>query len=89
MAEVRAAVADTHALLFHAAEDRRLGIRVSKHLEAANAGHAIVHVPMAVVWEISLLVRSGRIVMPHPVREFFGYLFSNPAYRPYPLLEVV
>ena len=85
MGEIRAAVADTHALLFHAAEDRRLGIRVSRHLDAANTGQAIVHVPFAVVWEVSLLVRSGRIAMPHPVREFFGYLFSNPAYRPYAL----
>jgi PIN domain nuclease of toxin-antitoxin system len=85
VAEIRAAVADTHALLFHAAEDRRLGVRVSRHLDAADTGQAIVHVPFAVVWEVSLLVRSGRIVMPHPVRQFFGDLFSNAAYRPYPL----
>lgn len=85
MADIRAAVIDTHALLLHAAEDRRLGTRASRHLQSADLGQAIVHVPMAVVWEVAVLVRSGRIALALPAREFFACLFANAAYQPYAL----
>ena len=38
-------------------------------------------VPMAVIWEVSLLARASRINLRRPVRQFFGDLFSNPAYH--------
>ena len=85
MADVPAAVTDTHALLFHAAAARALGRRAAAHFEACERQQGLVYVPMAVVWEVSLLARASRINLRRPVREFFGDLFSNPAYHPYEL----
>ena len=36
---------------------------------------------MAVIWEVSLLARASRINLGRPIRDFFGDLFSNPAYH--------
>lgn len=81
MAETPEAVADTHALLFHAAGDHRLGKRAARIFGDAELGQAIVHVPLGVVWEVCVLVRAGRAVIDRSAREFFGDLFSNPAYQ--------
>jgi len=54
-----------------------------KHLRAADNGQALVHVPMAVVWEVSVLVRSARVRLGPSTRELFEQLFQNPAYQPY------
>ena len=81
MADLPAAVADTHALLFHASAARALGRRAAAHFEACERRHALVYVPMAVIWEVSLLARASRINLRRPIRDFFGDLFSNPAYH--------
>lgn len=85
MADVPSAVTDTHALLFHAAGTGLLGRRAAAHFEACERQQALVHVPMAVVWEVSLLARVGRINLRRSVRDFFGELFTNPAYHQYEL----
>jgi PIN domain nuclease of toxin-antitoxin system len=85
MAEPTAAVTDTHALVFHAAGGRSLGPRAKSLFAAAERGEALVYVPAAVVWEVSLLARVVRINLRRPVREFFGDLFSNPAFQPHDL----
>lgn len=85
MAETVAAVTDTHALLYFAAGSPRLGRRASAHFAAAEARRAIVYVPVAVMWEITLLARAGRFNLRRSPREFFADLYSNPAYQPYDL----
>lgn len=85
MADLPAAVADTHALLFHASAARVLGRRAAAHFEACERQQALVYVPMAVIWETSLLARVSRVNLRRPVRDFFEDLFSNPAYHPYDL----
>jgi PIN domain nuclease of toxin-antitoxin system len=85
VADVPAAVADTHALVFHAAGGASLGSRARKAFAEAEAGDRIVYVPAAVVWEVSLLARAVRINLRRPLRVFFADLFSNPAYQPYDL----
>jgi PIN domain nuclease of toxin-antitoxin system len=80
-----AAVADTHALIFHAAGSGRLGPHAAKHFAAAERRDALVYVPVAVIWEVSLLARAVRINLRRPVADFFSDLFSNPAYQPYDL----
>lgn len=85
MADPAAAVTDTHPLVFHAAGGGRLGLAAKKHFDKAERGEALVYVPAAVVWEISLLARAVRINLHRPVREFFADLFSNPAYQPFGL----
>jgi PIN domain nuclease of toxin-antitoxin system len=81
VADLPAAVADTHALLFHASAARALGRRAAGHFDACERQQALVYVPMAVIWEVSLLARASRINLHRPVRDFFGDLFSNPAYH--------
>ena len=81
----QAAVADTHALLFHASGSRTLGPRARAHFGSAERGEALVYVPAAVIWEVSLLAHAVRINLHRPVRDFFADLFSNPAFQPHDL----
>jgi PIN domain nuclease of toxin-antitoxin system len=85
VAEVTAAVADTHALIFHAAGGGTLGPKARAQFDAAEAGRCLVYVPAAVIWEVALLARAVRINLRRPVRTFFDDLFSNPAYQPHDL----
>ena len=82
MADDVAAVTDTHALVFHAAGGGKLGHKASAAFDAAERREAVIYVPTAVIWEVSLLARAVRINLHRPVREFFSDLFSNPAYCP-------
>lgn len=82
MAELSAAVVDTHALIFHAAGNSRLGTKAAAHLTACEERRALAYVPIAVIWECSLLARASRVNLRRPVRTFFDDLFSNPAYQP-------
>ena len=80
-----AAVTDTHALLYHASSSPQLGRKAAAHFTRAEERRALVYVPAAVIWEVGLLARGGRFNLRRSVREFFGDLFSNPAYQPYDL----
>src|SRR6185312_10383643 len=82
VADLPSAVTDTHALVFHAAGGGRLGARAKAFYEQCERQQAILYVPMAVVWECSLLARVSRINLRRTVREFFDDLFSNPAFQP-------
>jgi PIN domain nuclease of toxin-antitoxin system len=85
MADLPAAVTDTHPLLFHAAGGGMLGRRAAAHFHACEGQQALLYVPMAVIWEVTLLARVGRVSLRRPVRDFFGDLFSSPSYQPYDL----
>ena len=85
MAEPAAAVTDTHALVFHAAGGGKLGPKALAHFQSCERREAITYVPVAVIWEISLLARAVRINLHRSLRAFFADLFSNPAYQPYAL----
>lgn len=82
MADPEAAVTDTHALIFHASGNGRLGPRAAAFFERCERREALVYVPAAVIWECSLLARVSRINLRRSVRAFFDDLFSNPAYHP-------
>jgi PIN domain nuclease of toxin-antitoxin system len=77
-----AAVADTHALIFHAAGGGGLGPKARAHFDACERRQAILYVPAVVMWECSLLARAVRINLHRPLGTFFEDLFSNPAYQP-------
>lgn len=85
MADVNAVVTDTHPLLFHMAGSQHLGRKARALFDAAEAGRALIYVPGIVIVEIGLLVRAVRINLHRPVREFFGDIFSNPAFQPHAL----
>jgi PIN domain nuclease of toxin-antitoxin system len=82
VADLPGAVADTHALLFHATASRALGRAAAAHFDACERQQALLYVPMAVIWEVGLLARASRINLRRPVQAFFDDLFSNPAYHP-------
>jgi PIN domain nuclease of toxin-antitoxin system len=77
-----AAVADTHAIIFHAAGGKHLGTRAAAMFAAAERRAGLIYVPAAAMWECALLARVGRIDLQRSIREFFADLFSNPAYQP-------
>lgn len=82
MGNPEAAVTDTHPLLFHAAGGGRLGHRAAALFERCERREVIIYVPVAVIWETSLLARVGRVNLRRSVQVFFDDLFSNPAYQP-------
>ena len=77
-----ALVTDTHALLYYAGRDRRLSRRAAAHFAACESREALTYVPVAVLWESSILARIGRVTLRPSFRGFFEDLFSNPAYQP-------
>jgi len=81
VADPPAAVADTHALVFHAAANGGLGPRAAAFFARCERREAIVYVPAAAIWECALLARAARINLRRSVRQFFDDLFSNPAYQ--------
>lgn len=84
MVRLDAAVTDTHALLYHAA-GRGLGPKAAALFQAAEQRDAQIYVPVAVIWELTLLARAGKINLRRTTGAFFTDLFTNPAYQPYDL----
>ena len=84
MIRLDAAITDTHALLYHAA-GRGLGPKAAALFQAAEDRNAQIYVPVAVIWEVTLLARSGKINLRRTTRVFFTDLFTNPAYQPFDL----
>ena len=82
MSDPGAAVADTHAILFHAAGGRGLGPKAAAMFARCERQQAIIYVPAIVMWEVSLLARVARVNLRRTVRGFFDDLFSNPSYQP-------
>ncbi len=82
MADPKAAVTDTHPLIFHAAGGSRLGRRAAAFFSKCENGDATIYVPASVMWECSVLVRVGKINLKRSARAFFDDLFSNPSYQP-------
>jgi PIN domain nuclease of toxin-antitoxin system len=78
----RAAVTDTHPLVYHTTGGRGLSARAAAFFKRCESREAIVYVPTAVIWECALLARASRVRLRPNVREFFQDLFSNPAYQP-------
>ncbi len=58
---MRAVVADTHAILWHLTEPRRLGKAARRAFAAADAGRWRCHVPVVVLVETWLLHERGRL----------------------------
>ena len=82
VADLPAAVTDTHPLIFHALGTQGLGSRAAAMFERCERQQAVLYVPAAVIWECTLLARVSRINLRRTAREFFDDLFSNPAYQP-------
>jgi len=77
-----AAVADTHALMFHAS-GKGLGPKAAALFARCEMQQAVIYVPAIVMWEVGLLARASRVNLRRTVRGFFDDLFSNPSFQPY------
>ena len=76
-------VADTHALLWHLTEPRRLGSAATRAFAAADAGRWLCYVPAIVLVEIWLLHERGRLrIGPAQVLD---QLAGHPGYSILPL----
>jgi PIN domain nuclease of toxin-antitoxin system len=82
VAELSAAVTDTHPLIYHANGGRGLGRSAGRFFAQCELQQAVLYVPAAVIWECTLLARVARINLRRSARAFFDDLFSNPAYHP-------
>jgi PIN domain nuclease of toxin-antitoxin system len=85
VADLPAAVTDTHALLFHSGGGRRLGPKAASLFQAAEAGEALIYVPMAVLVEVTSLTRTDRFPLRVTPEVFFTTLFANASYQPFDL----
>src|SRR5213593_3130099 len=54
-------VADTHALVWHLVDPRRLGKEARRALSAADEGRTLCHVPAICLVEVALLHERGRL----------------------------
>jgi PIN domain nuclease of toxin-antitoxin system len=82
VADLPAAVTDTHPLIYHASGGHGLSRRAQTFFAQCELQQAVLYVPAAVIWECTLLARVARINLRRTAHAFFDDLFSNPAYHP-------
>jgi PIN domain nuclease of toxin-antitoxin system len=79
-------VTDTHPLLWYGeARHGRLSKDALRIFRDAEAGRALIFVPAVVLWEISLLLRAGRIQLSQPLSEWVDMLLTQPGFELAPL----
>jgi PIN domain nuclease of toxin-antitoxin system len=78
-----AVVADTHALVWHLTEPRRLGKAARHAFAAADAGRWTCHVPAISLVEIALLHERGRLRL--GPAQVLDALAGHPGYNVLPL----
>lgn len=55
-------VTDTHPLIWYVADQhRKLPKRVKRAFDEAVEGRIAIYVPIVAVWELSLIIRTGRV----------------------------
>lgn len=60
---MKAAVIDTHALVWYLSDPKRLGKKARRHLSAVDKGRARVLIPAIVLVELALVREAGRRVI--------------------------
>jgi PIN domain nuclease of toxin-antitoxin system len=78
-------VLDTHAVVWWSLLPRHLGRRASRVIDEADQ----LGVPAIVFWEVSLLVRKGKLSLGRPVAEWASLLCSIPRVEPLPLTAAI
>jgi len=82
VADLSAAVTDTHPVIYYAGGGRGLSPRAASFFESCERQQAVLYVPAAVLWECTLLARGARVNLRRTPRAFFDDLFTNPAFCP-------
>jgi PIN domain nuclease of toxin-antitoxin system len=80
---VKPVVADTHSLVWHLVEPRKLGKSARRAFAAADAGKLLCHVPAIVLVEVALLAERGRIRL--GVQQLLTTLAAHSGYALLPL----
>jgi len=84
-------VTDTHPLVWYATtQHAKLTRKVIRIFDQASRGQILIYVPAVVLWEISLLVKSGRIRLKQPFDQWTGAFIIMRGFDLAPLeLEVI
>jgi PIN domain nuclease of toxin-antitoxin system len=83
-------VTDTHPLIFYFADQKRLSKRIKQIFDDARAGKCCIYVPAAVIWKVSLNMKSGgSIKLSVPFETFFTKLFQVPTFIEKPVTSKI
>jgi PIN domain nuclease of toxin-antitoxin system len=84
-------VTDTHPLIWHGADNRaKLSRKAARIFDAADDEQSLIYVPLAVFWEVTLLLKGGRIGLPEPFDHWYSRILRRPGFDIAPLdLRVV
>jgi|SRR5580658_2096511 PIN domain nuclease of toxin-antitoxin system len=82
-------VTDTHALLWSAGSSR-LSRKARRIFDEAEAGHCLIYIPLAVLWETTILIKNGDIALSQSFDHWSGEILSRPGFDLAPLdLKIV
>ena len=60
-------VTDTRPLVWHAEDKQaRLSRKAARIFDAAVNEQSLIYVPLVVLWEVTLLLKSGKVSLPQP-----------------------
>lgn len=71
-------VTDTHPLIYFFAGQKKLSAPAKQIFEDALSGRGAVYVPVATVWELSMLVSAKKIALAMPFSEWVDRIFEYP-----------
>ena len=74
-------VTDTHPLIWYATgHHHRLSSKALRAFKAADSDRALILVPAVALWEVSILIRIGRIRLPEPFTQWADMLLAKPGF---------
>ena len=79
-------VTDTHPLVWYSAgAHARLSRRALRAFDAAVGREALIYVPALVLWEVTILIRIGRVRLRDPFASWAARLVAHPGFELAPL----
>jgi len=74
-------VTDTHPLVWYATgKHRQLSPKVLRAFHAASDAEALIYVPAFVLWEMTMLLKVGRIALQEPYGVWAEHLLAQPGF---------
>jgi|SRR3989339_1658118 len=82
---MKAYVTDTHPLVWFFAKREKLSSKVLKIFEDCENNYSVMYIPTPVIWEIGLLLRTGKIRFKMSLREWYQKLSQYKTFIVLPL----
>ena len=84
-------VTDTHPLIWYVTNHHtKLSKKALRLFDQSRNGQGLIYVPAAVFWEISLLLKSGRIKLHQPFEQWANSLLAIEGFEIAPLdIEII